>query len=82
MQEREAIKAFDTTHLMVLKGGSAVDYEAAVHMGVDALEAQISLKECIENLDNPEFEHVTWTHAEVLKLLKEHVADYKERRRT
>lgn len=48
-------------------------------MAIKALEAQIKLKECIANLDNPEFEHLTWSHAEVLKLLKEHVAAYTER---
>lgn len=37
------------------------------------VEKQIKLKECIANLDNPEFQHLSWSHEELLKLLKEHV---------
>lgn len=53
--------------------------EQAFEKAMKSLEAQISLNECIANLDNPVFEHVTWTHAELLKLLKDFTADHTER---
>lgn len=53
--------------------GSFKRYREALGKAIHALEAQVKLKECIANLDNPEFKHLTWTHEEVLKLLKEHV---------
>lgn len=73
-------------YLKVVKKGMASEFlnagqkreadmnEQAFEKAIHALEAQMKLKECIANLDNPEFKHLTWTHEEVLKLLKEHVA--------
>ena len=80
MTDQEAIKKIKVRHCQgdkyctdcCMHGGNICPYD----MAIDALEAQISLKECIANLDNPEFAHLTWSHAEVLELLKEHVADY------
>lgn len=45
----------------------------AYEVAIKALKAQVKLKECIANLDNPEFQHLSWSHEELLKLLKEHV---------
>lgn len=73
MTDQEAIK-----QIQKYKGllPCARGEDECMAVAIKALEAQIKLKECVANLDNPEFAHLTWSHEEMLQLLKEHVADY------
>lgn len=71
MTDQEAIK---WTEARMRSGKTHDEVWEAGDMVIKALEAQVKLKECIANLDNPEFTHLTWSHEELLKLLKEHVA--------
>ena len=78
MTEQKAIKELER-HIQFLRENwkPHPDYNVieALGMAINALKAQIKMKEWIEAYNQPEFKDITWNMEEVIDLLNEFVAE-------